>query len=91
MNKTQLRDAVADHASLTNAQADAAVEAVLTSITNAVAGGDKVTLPGFGTFEARKREARTGRNPQTGEEMQIAASTAPAFKAGSAFKAAVNK
>ncbi|GAA4669571.1 HU family DNA-binding protein [Nocardioides nanhaiensis] len=91
MNKTQLRDAVAEHASLTNAQADAAVEAVLTSITNAVAGGDKVTLPGFGTFEARKREARTGRNPQTGEEMQIAASTAPAFKAGSAFKAAVNK
>ena len=91
MNKTQLRDAVADHASLTNAQADAALEAVLTSITNAVADGDKVTLPGFGTFEARKREARTGRNPQTGEEMQIAASTAPAFKAGSAFKAAVNK
>lgn len=91
MNKTQLRDAVAEHASLTNAQADAALEAVLTSITTAVADGDKVTLPGFGTFEARKREARTGRNPQTGEEMQIAASTAPAFKAGSAFKAAVNK
>jgi nucleoid DNA-binding protein len=90
LNKTQLRDAVAEHAGLTQAQADAALEAVLSSITSTVAGGDKVTLPGFGTFEARKRDARTGRNPQTGEQMQIAASTAPAFKAGSAFKAAVN-
>lgn len=91
MNKTELRDAIAQHADLTNAQADKALEAVVSSITNAVAGGDKVTLPGFGTFEARQRNARTGRNPQTGESMEIAASTAPAFKAGAAFKQAVNK
>lgn len=91
MNKTELRDAVALHAELTNAQADKAIEAVITSITSAVAGGDKVSLPGFGTFEARQRNARTGRNPQTGESLEIAASTAPAFKAGAAFKSAVNK
>ncbi len=91
MNKSDLRDAIASHADLTNAQADKAIEAVITSITSAVAGGEKVTLPGFGTFEARQRNARTGRNPQTGESMEIAASTAPAFKAGAAFKSAVNK
>jgi len=81
---------VADHASLTNAQADAAVEAVLTSITNAVAGGDKVTLPGFGTFEVRERAARSGRNPQTGEAMEIAASKSAAFKPASALKQSLN-
>jgi DNA-binding protein HU-beta len=91
VNKSDLRDAVAQHAELSNAQADKAIEAVLSSITSAVAGGDKVTLPGFGTFEARQRNARTGRNPQTGETLEIAASTAPAFKAGAAFKSAVNK
>ncbi|WP_030483396.1 HU family DNA-binding protein [Nocardioides aequoreus] len=90
MNKSQLRDAVAEHAGLTNADAERALDAVLTAVTTAVAGGDKVTLPGFGTFEARERSARTGRNPQTGEEIQIAASKAPAFKAGTAFKNAVN-
>lgn len=90
MNKTELRDAIAQHADLTNAQADKALEAVLSSITTAVAAGDKVTLPGFGTFEARERSARTGRNPQTGETLEIAASKAPAFKAGAAFKQAVN-
>ncbi len=90
MNKTQLRDAVAEHAGLTNADAERALDGVLTAITTAVAGGDKVTLPGFGTFEARERSARTGRNPQTGAEIQIAASKAPAFKAGTAFKNAVN-
>ena len=90
MNKTELRDAIASHAELSNAQADKALEAVIASITNAVAGGDKVTVPGFGTFESRERSARTGRNPQTGETMEIAASKAPAFKAGAAFKSAVN-
>lgn len=89
MNKSQLSDAVAEAAGLTGAQADAALDAVLTAITGAVASGDKVTLPGFGTFEARERSARTGRNPQTGAEIEIAATTAPAFKAGSAFKKAV--
>jgi DNA-binding protein HU-beta len=90
VNKTELRDAIAQHADLTNAQADKALEAVITSITSTVAKGEKVTLPGFGTFESRERSARTGRNPQTGETMEIAASKAPAFKAGSAFKSAVN-
>ncbi len=90
VNKTELRDAIASHAELTNAQADKALEAVITSITTAVAGGDKVTVPGFGTFESRERSARTGRNPQTGESMEIAASKAPAFKPAAAFKNAVN-
>lgn len=89
MNKSQLRDAVAARTDLSSAQADAALDAVLAAVTEAVAAGDKVTLPGFGTFEARQRSARTGRNPQTGAELEIPASTAPAFKAGSAFKKAV--
>ncbi|WP_243060091.1 HU family DNA-binding protein [Nocardioides sp. SR21] len=89
MNKSQLSDAVAEKTGLSGAQADAALDAVLTSITDAVASGDKVTIPGFGTFEARERSARTGRNPQTGAEIEIAATTAPAFKAGAAFKKAV--
>ena len=91
MNKTELRDAIASHAELTNAQADQALEAVIHSITKAVSSGDKVTVPGFGTFEPRERAARTGRNPQTGESMEIAASKAPAFKPAAAFKSAVNK
>jgi DNA-binding protein HU-beta len=90
VNKTELRDAIASHADLTNAQADKALEAVITSITSAVAKGEKVSLPGFGTFESRERSARTGRNPQTGETMEIAASKAPAFKPATAFKSAVN-
>jgi DNA-binding protein HU-beta len=90
VNKTELRDAIAQHADLSNAQADKALEAVITSITSSVAKGEKVTIPGFGTFEARERAARTGRNPQTGESMEIAASKAPAFKAASGFKQAVN-
>jgi DNA-binding protein HU-beta len=90
VNKTDLRNAVAEATGLTNSQADQAVSAVLDGIVGAVASGDKVSLPGFGTFEVRERAARTGRNPQTGAEMQIAASKAPAFKAGSAFKQKVN-
>ena len=90
VNKTELRDAIASHAELSNAQADKALEAVITSITTAVAGGDKVTVPGFGTFESRERSARTGRNPQTGAEIQIAATTVPGFKAGAGFKQAVS-
>ena len=91
MNKTELRDAVASAADLTGAQADKALNAVLDTITSALANGDKVTLPGFGTFETRDRAARQGRNPQTGESMEIAASTSPAFKAGAQLKAAVSK
>ena len=90
MNKTELRDAIAQHADLSNAQADKALEAVISSITSTLADGGKVTIPGFGTFEARERSARTGRNPQTGESIEIAASKAPAFKAGAALKQAVN-
>lgn len=90
MNKTELRDAVAAAADLTGAQADKAVNAVIDSITQALVAGDKVTLPGFGTFETRERSARQGRNPQTGETIDIAASTAPAFKAGAQLKKAVS-
>ena len=91
MNKTELRDAVAAATDLSAAQADKALNAVLDSISSALASGDKVTLPGFGTFETRERSARQGRNPQTGETMEIAASTAPAFKPGAQLKQAVNK
>ncbi len=91
MNKGQLKDAIAEASGLSGADSERALDAVLDTITKAVASGDKVTIPGFGTFEPRKRDARTGRNPQTGAEIQIAASTVPGFKAGAAFKAAVNK
>jgi DNA-binding protein HU-beta len=89
MNKGQLKDAVAEAAGLSGADAERALDAVLDSIVKAVADGDKVTIPGFGTFEPRERSARTGRNPQTGAEIEIAASTVPGFKAGAAFKSAV--
>ena len=91
MNKTELRDAVAEAADLSAAQADRALNAVLDSITSSLASGEKVTLPGFGTFETRDRAARQGRNPQTGETIDIAASTTPSFKAGAQLKQAVNK
>jgi DNA-binding protein HU-beta len=90
MNKGQLKDAVAEAAGLSGADAERALDAVIDTITKAVASGDKVTIVGFGTFEPRERSARTGRNPQTGQEIQIAASTVPGFKAGAAFKQAVN-
>jgi DNA-binding protein HU-beta len=91
MNKGQLKDAVAEAAGLSGADAERAIDAVIDTITQAVAGGEKVTIVGFGTFEPRERSARTGRNPQSGEAIQIAASTVPGFKAGSAFKDAVNR
>ena len=91
MNKTELRDTVAEASGLSAAQADKVLNAVLDSITTALSSGDKVTLPGFGTFETRERAARQGRNPQTGEAIDIAASTAPAFKPGAQLKQAVSK
>lgn len=91
MNKTELRDAVAQAAGLSGADADKALNAVLETITSTLASGDSVTIPGFGTFETRERSARTGRNPQTGEEMEIPASTTPAFKPGAHLKQAVKK
>ncbi len=91
MNKSELIDAASDRVDLSKNDVSSTLDAVLESITEAVARGDKVTLTGFGTFERRERSARTGRNPQTGQEMQISASRAPAFKAGKAFKEAVDK
>lgn len=91
MNKGQLKDAIAEASGLSGADAERALDAVVDTITKTVASGDKVTIPGFGTFERRERSARTGRNPQTGAEIQIAASKVPGFKAGAAFKAAVDK
>ena len=90
MNKAELIDAVASSADLSKATASQAVDAVVDTITESLRKGDSVTLVGFGTFEVRARAARTGRNPQTGEEIQIKASKAPAFKAGKALKDAVN-
>ena len=91
MNKTQLIDAVAAKTDLTKAASKDAVEAVFTAIQEALVEGDEVALVGFGTFKVNARAARTGRNPATGAEIQIAASKAPAFKAGKALKDAVNK
>ena len=90
MNKAELIDAVADATGANRSAASDAVDAVLSSIQKSLVSGDKVTLPGFGTFEVRSRAARTGRNPQTGEAIQVQASKAPAFKAGAALKNAVN-
>lgn len=89
MNKSELVDAVADATNGTKADAQASVDAVLDSITDTLKKGDKVSLTGFGTFEVRKRAARTARNPQTGEEIKVKATTVPAFKAGKGLKDAV--
>lgn len=90
MNKSELIDAIAESADISKAAAGRAVDAVVESVTNALKGGDQVTLIGFGTFSVKDRAARTGRNPQTGEEIQIAAAKIPSFKAGKALKDAVN-
>jgi DNA-binding protein HU-beta len=86
MNKGELVDAVADKASVTKKQADAVLTAALEAIVDAVSGGDKVTLVGFGSFESRERKAREGRNPKTGAKMNIPATKVPAFSAGKLFK-----
>jgi DNA-binding protein HU-beta len=90
MNKTELTDAVAETADLTKAEAARVIDAVLSTITATLAKGEQVGVVGFGTFLVRQRAARTGRNPQTGAEIQIAAATVPAFKPGKALKDAVN-
>ncbi len=90
MNKAELIDAVADAADLSKASAGRAVDAAIDAITGALKKGDNVTLVGFGTFTVRSRAARTGRNPRTGEEIQIKASKVPGFKAGKALKDAIN-
>lgn len=91
MNKADLVAIVAEKADLTKKEAAAAVDAVMTSIIEDVAAGNKVQLIGFGTFETSTRAEREGRNPQTGEAMTIPATVVPKFKAGKAFKDAVNK
>ena len=91
MNKTDLINAVAAAANLTKKDAEAAVSAVINTVTEALEKGDKVQVAGFGTFEVRARAARTGRDPRTGKNIEIPASKAPAFKAGKALKESVNK
>ncbi|MBP3419244.1 MAG: HU family DNA-binding protein [Marinifilaceae bacterium] len=86
MNKTELIDAVAAKAGLSKADAKKALDAVLCSISEAVKGGDKVTLVGFGTFSVSERAARTGRNPQTGATIEIAAKKSVKFKAGAGLE-----
>ncbi|TYR77283.1 HU family DNA-binding protein [Rossellomorea vietnamensis] len=90
MNKTELINAVAESAELSKKDAENAVKAVLQNIEETLAKGDKVQLIGFGNFEVRERSARKGRNPQTGEEMEIPSSKQPAFKPGKALKDSVN-
>ena len=90
MNKGDLIDAVADEAGLSKADATRAVESVINAITKALQGGTQVSLVGFGTFTVKKRAARTGRNPRTGETIEIRASKVPGFRAGKALKDAVN-
>ncbi|MDG1709311.1 MAG: HU family DNA-binding protein [Emcibacteraceae bacterium] len=91
MNKNELIDGVANSAGLSKADAGKAVDSVLDAISGALAAGGEVRMTGFGTFSTAKRAASTGRNPRTGEAIQIAASTRPKFKAGKSLKDAVNK
>ncbi|MEL6351533.1 MAG: HU family DNA-binding protein [Cyanobacteria bacterium J06627_28] len=86
MNKGELIDIVAEKAEVSKKDADAIVSATVEAIMEAVAGGDKVSLVGFGSFEPRDRKARDGRNPQTGKTIKIPATTVPAFSAGKGFK-----
>ena len=90
VNKTDLIDAIATAADLPKAAAGRALDAVIDSITQALKNNDQVTLVGFGTFAVKERAARTGRNPQTGKEITIAAAKVPGFRAGKALKDAVN-
>jgi len=89
MNKAEFVSAVADAAEMTKVDAARAIDALLMTITETLARGEAITLVGFGTFQVRKRAAREGRNPKTGETMKIKASKTPAFKAGKALKDAV--
>jgi DNA-binding protein HU-beta len=93
VNKSDLVQALASRADLTKAQASRVVDALFSVengvIAEALRGGDKVQITGFGSFEAKHREARTGRNPRTGKEIKIAASKSPAFRSGKGFKDAL--
>ena len=91
MNKTELIAAAAERCGMTKKDTEKALNAALDAITAALVSGDKVQVSGFGIFEVKEREARTGRNPQTGEPMEIAASRVPAFKASKTMKDALAK
>jgi len=90
VNKAELIEAVAEKNEMTKAAATRAVDSVLGTITETLVSGNQVTLVGFGTFQVRDRAARVGRNPRTGEAIDIKASKMPSFKAGKALKDAVN-
>jgi len=90
MNKAELIDEIAESTDLSKASAGRALDSAIDAITNALKKGDTVTLVGFGTFSVRNRSARTGRNPRTGETINIKASKIPGFKAGKALKDAIN-
>jgi len=90
VNKQELIENIAASADITKAAVGRALDSMIDSISDSLKKGDSVVLVGFGTFSVRERAARTGRNPQTGEEIQIAAAKVPAFKAGKALKDAVN-
>lgn len=90
MNRKELIEALAAKTESTKADAERSVSAMIDIISGTLKKGDSLTLVGFGTFEVRKRAARTGRNPKTGEALKIKAAKVPAFKAGATLKAAVN-
>ena len=90
MNKAELIDAIAAAADISKASAGRALDATTDAVTSALKKGDQVSLVGFGTFSVKHRAARTGRNPQTGAEIHIAAANVPSFKAGKALKDSVN-
>ena len=90
LGKKTLIDTISEHVEISKKDISAVVDAVLDTIVETVSNGDKVSIPGFGTFEARKRAARTCRNPQTGSTMEVPAKTVPGFKAGKTFKETVN-
>ena len=90
MNKTELIDQIAESADISKAAAGRALDATIEAITQSLKNADPVSLVGFGTFLVRDRAARTGRNPQTGATIEIAAAKVPAFKAGKALKDALN-
>jgi DNA-binding protein HU-beta len=90
MNKSDLINAIAEHANLTKADAGRALEGLLNTIETALKAGEPVALIGFGTFVVKERAERTGRNPQTGQEITIAAAKVPSFKPGKGLKDAVN-
>lgn len=91
MNKQELISSIAEKANLSKKDAESALSAFVATVEEALKKSDKVQLVGFGSFEVRERAARTGRNPQTGAEMKIAAAKVPTFKAGKALKDLINK